>query len=239
VTCDRKIGPYQCCSVVEGDCLQLMRELPDGCVDAVWFDPPYNVGKDYGATCDDSLPTSEYLLRSGLWVSGAKRIAASVGIYAPNKYLLHYWNELGETARQIILSYSPEGAIRGDLVNQFSVILTTARAVRYEKNVWHNMQMPGLGWFFREDTYGHPGYTSADVTARYLSSFTNEGATVIDLFSGTGTTAAEAKKLGRHFLGFEISPEYCAIARDRLARIDSQPTLFAPKPEQLQLGGGE
>jgi hypothetical protein len=66
-----------------------------------------------------------------------------------------------------------------------------------------------------------------------------EGETILDPFAGSGTTLVAAKKLGRHFLGFEISPEYCEIARDRLARIDAQPSLFQPKPEQLSLNGGE
>src|ERR1035438_5034670 len=46
MNCDRKIGPYPCCSVVEGDCLELMKALPDGCVDAVITDPPYGMNLD-------------------------------------------------------------------------------------------------------------------------------------------------------------------------------------------------
>ncbi len=41
MTCERKIGPFDCCSVVQGDCLELMKQLPDECVDAVITDPPY------------------------------------------------------------------------------------------------------------------------------------------------------------------------------------------------------
>src|SRR5689334_2536214 len=40
--CGRKLGPYDCCSVVQADCLEAMRALPDGCVDAVITDPPYS-----------------------------------------------------------------------------------------------------------------------------------------------------------------------------------------------------
>jgi DNA modification methylase len=61
--------------------------------------------------------------------------------------------------------------------------------------------------------------------------------TILDPFSGSGTTLVSAKKIGRHFLGFEISPEYCEIARKRIAVIEAQPTLFEKKPEQLSLGG--
>lgn len=50
MTCDRKIGPYPCCSVVQGDCLELMKALPDGCVDAVYIDPPFNSGANHKST---------------------------------------------------------------------------------------------------------------------------------------------------------------------------------------------
>ena len=53
--------------------------------------------------------------------------------------------------------------------------------------------------------------------------------TILDPFLGSGTTAVAAKKLGRHFLGFEISEEYCRIARERIALVEAQPTLFEPK----------
>jgi DNA modification methylase len=59
--------------------------------------------------------------------------------------------------------------------------------------------------------------------------------TILDPFLGSGTTAVAAKKLGRHFLGFEISPEYCKTAEERIALVEAQPTLFEKKAEQLDL----
>ena len=63
--------------------------------------------------------------------------------------------------------------------------------------------------------------------------------TILDPFLGSGTTAVAAKKLGRHFLGFEISPEYCKIAEERIALVEAQPNLFGPKPmiHQTELYG--
>ncbi len=46
------------------------------------------------------------------------------------------------------------------------------------------------------------------------------GGVVLDPFSGAGTTAVVAKRLGRHFVGFDCSAEYCQIARKRLNAID-------------------
>ena len=53
------------------------------------------------------------------------------------------------------------------------------------------------------------------------------GGVVIDPFSGSGTTAIVAKKLGRHYLGIDCVPEYCEMARGRLAKTSStrQPLL--------------
>ena len=71
---------------------------------------------------------------------------------------------------------------------------------------------------------------------RWLVSLASlEADTILDPFCGSGTTLVAAKKLGRHFLGFEISHDYCEIARKRLAEIDAQPSLFEPKPEQMEL----
>jgi site-specific DNA-methyltransferase (cytosine-N4-specific) len=48
-----------------------------------------------------------------------------------------------------------------------------------------------------------------------------EGGVVLDPFAGSGTTCVVAKKLGRHYIGVEINPEYCEIARRRVAKIEN------------------
>ena len=44
-----------------------------------------------------------------------------------------------------------------------------------------------------------------------------EGGTVLDPFTGSGTTGVVAKRLWRHFVGVEINPDYCKMATDRIA----------------------
>jgi site-specific DNA-methyltransferase (adenine-specific)/modification methylase len=58
---------------------------------------------------------------------------------------------------------------------------------------------------------------------------------ILDPYCGSGSTLVAAKKLGRHFLGFEIAAEYCEVARQRLAAVEAQPSLFDPKAEQLSM----
>jgi len=74
-----------------------------------------------------------------------------------------------------------------------------------------------------------------EILLRLIEGYTLESGIVLDPFLGSGTTAVAAKQLGRHFLGFEISEEYAKQARERIALVEAQPSLFSPKAEQLSL----
>jgi len=54
---------------------------------------------------------------------------------------------------------------------------------------------------------------------RVILSTSNPGDVVLDPFFGTGTTGAVAKKLGRHFIGFEMEEEYIHHAQKRIDKI--------------------
>ncbi len=51
----------------------------------------------------------------------------------------------------------------------------------------------------------------------HIISWSNPGDLVLDPFMGSGTTAKMAMQNGRHYLGFDISEEYCELARKRVA----------------------
>ena len=55
---------------------------------------------------------------------------------------------------------------------------------------------------------------------RIIKASSNEGDTVLDPFSGVGTTYAVCKKLKRNFIGFEINPEYIEITNERIHKIE-------------------
>ena len=57
---------------------------------------------------------------------------------------------------------------------------------------------------------------------------------VLDPFMGAGTTAAVAKRLGRHFIGFELNPEYVAMANQRLATTDSAAERHSKRPKNVR-----
>jgi DNA modification methylase len=200
-----------------GDCREILPEFDDLSFNFAWTDPPYNVGKTY-ASWDDALPDEGYLWFCDCWISHLKRLTPEIAVYVPTKYIVDYWNRLGKQYKQIVLSWTPEGAIRSGFINQFASILTNAKPKQRTKDVWNNLQTQGLGYFFRENDYGNPGYTSEDITRKVISSFTVPGDTLLDCFLGTGTTAVCCKKLNRKCVGIEIDEASCEIAVKRLAQ---------------------
>jgi adenine-specific DNA-methyltransferase len=62
----------------------------------------------------------------------------------------------------------------------------------------------------------HPAQFPEQVIERIILSSSNPDDLIFDPFLGSGTTAAVALRLGRRVLGFEINPDYCQIAADRI-----------------------
>jgi modification methylase len=255
--CDRKIGPFDCCSIVCGDCLELMKQLPDGCVDAVITDPPYpNLKGGYVYNFPGVAATRSYRSvgdpwnASLEWVRDAKRICRfGSAVFCTH----HSVTDLAlafEDFRQVALLtwYKRNSPPTGANVPRFT-----------SEFIWCFAKQPGLKWDAIDDTVldipklqagcmaterllhadGTCMHPTQKPEAVMLWLLKIGGEILIDPFSGSGTTLVAAKKLGRHFLGFEIDENYCSIARKRLDAIDAQPSLFAPKPEQLTLGGDD
>ena len=74
----------------------------------------------------------------------------------------------------------------------------------------------------------HPAIYPVEVVEEFLHLLTPPGALVLDPFMGSGSTAVACKKLGRHYIGYDINAEYCEDARQRiLETLDvSQQHLF-------------
>jgi site-specific DNA-methyltransferase (adenine-specific) len=64
----------------------------------------------------------------------------------------------------------------------------------------------------------HPCQLPVPLLERIVLMSTDAGDVVLDPFLGTGTTAIAAKKLGRHFVGIELDPQYVKIATAKLAK---------------------
>ena len=84
-------------------------------------------------------------------------------------------------------------------------------------------KVPGNIFYYACGSSGknHPGVFPAQLAADHISTWTNFGDLVFDPFVGSGTTVEEAKKLGRNYLGCDISSEYIEDLKERLPLIFS------------------
>jgi DNA modification methylase len=84
---------------------------------------------------------------------------------------------------------------------------------------WHDLKLTTV-WRMPADSEApkHPCAFPVELPSRLIAMFTDPGDTVVDWFSGAGTTLVAAKRLGRKAVGIEISEEYCALAVKRLAQ---------------------
>jgi len=106
-----------------------------------------------------------------------------------------------------------------DLVNGFTA----------DEDVWY---FPRVAGTFKERAGFHGCQMPEQLLARIIRSCSSQGDIVIDPFSGSSTTVAVAKKLGRRWLSFELSPEYAALGRVRLEKIrEGDPLDGSPEPQ--------
>jgi modification methylase len=83
-------------------------------------------------------------------------------------------------------------------------------------------------WRFQTETKGlHPAPFPEELPRRLILLYTNENDLILDPFLGSGTTAVAARRAGRRYVGYEISPEYCALAEQRLGSMQAELPFMA------------
>lgn len=206
-----------------GDCLELMRDLPDGSVSAVVTDPPYGVN---AAQWDNEAPYGALneLLRvsSGLvlWFGAAPRLQKDLTGFPipPQRTMIWHvtFSLAGTAAHGMYYRYHPIYAWQLPKT-QSGVNQDVIRVPQDGRNEWF-----------------HPGTKPLALMLR-LVSMTPDGATILDPFMGSGTTGVACVQTGRNFIGMEIDPAYFAIAERRIREAQMQPRLIEVErviPEQ-------
>jgi DNA modification methylase len=94
-----------------------------------------------------------------------------------------------------------------------------------EQDTWYFRRVAGT---FKERQGFHGCQMPEQLLGRIIRASSNEGDVVFDPFTGSGTTLAVAKKLGREFLGTELSTEYQKYATERLKSIRVGAPLDGP-----------
>jgi site-specific DNA-methyltransferase (adenine-specific) len=71
----------------------------------------------------------------------------------------------------------------------------------------------------------HPCEKPAAMLEHIITASSRSDAVVLDCFAGSGSTLVAAKKLGRQYIGIEIDPHWCDVARGKLGETQSFVTL--------------
>lgn len=84
-------------------------------------------------------------------------------------------------------------------------------------NIWKYNVGKGFNSSDKE-SHQHPAIFPEQLAEDHILSWSNEGDIVLDPFCGSGTTCKMAKKNNRHYIGIDISKEYCDLATSIIAK---------------------
>jgi DNA modification methylase len=200
----------------QGDCLQFMKTMEAGSVDAVITDPPYGINyinggghnikngwRDFRSDgdWDKTRPSKEMF-------DEIMRIGKTVIIWGGN-YFTDYvppsscWLVWDKGQREFSLA---DGEMAWCNQDKAMRIFTYSRAAMKKENGYHPTQKPIalMKWCI--------AFSKAD--------------TIFDPFMGSGTTGVACMQLGRKFIGIEIEPKYFDIACERIENAQRQARMF-------------
>lgn len=226
-----------------GDALELFKTIKDNCIDLIVADPPYNLNKDYGNQ-SDSKTFAEYIQFTEDWTREAKRVLKPTGtIYVFMGFrFISYLYQILEKSQKLhfnnwICWYYTQGigktkgfsARHDDILmftktEKFTFNLDDIRVPQKFYRSVNNMRgaNPGDVWEFshihycQENRQNHPTQKPEGLIERMVLASSNIGDTVLDPFSGSGTTIRVCQQLNRNCIGFELNSEYVQMTEVRL-----------------------
>ena len=210
--------------IIQGDCLEVMQELPDNSVDLTLTDIPYGVinrsscglrNLDKGNADIITFEVIDFLSAVYRLTSGTMIIFCGNEQYSEIYDFFNNKQKLKEgTVRQIIWAKNNPSPMNG----QHIYLSGTENAVFFKKS----------GGTFnahcKKNVFQHPvGRSKLHPTEKnhkllkeLILDNSNEQQIVFDPCCGSGSHLLVSKLLGRKFIGIEISPKYVKIARERL-----------------------
>lgn len=231
----------------QGECIEVMEQMPEKSIDLIVTSPPYNLRNSTGGgmrnngggrwkNCGllngydgltDDMPHAEYVVWQRRCLTEMMRVLKEDGAIFYNHKprvqggLWQHRDEIvaGFPVRQVII-WERAGGINfnpGYFLPTYEVIYLIAKQdfsltghANALGDVWHIPQESGNP---------HPAPFPVALARRCIES--TDARVVLDPFIGSGTTAVAAERLGRHWIGIELSQKYCHYADERLARISN------------------
>lgn len=224
-------------NVYNGDCLDLLKQLPDKSIDVIITDPPYGLKIGGNGKIGGNKPIEK------------KNVRTSEEIVEATQYKKVEWDNNPLTKEQLdeIFRVSENQIIFG--FNYFLDILPPCRCFlvwdKKLKNNWEdNFSDCEIAWTSfdkparvyrhlymgalkktKEKRY-HPTQKPLEVMEWIINKYTNENDVICDPFSGSGTTLVASAKLKRKYIGIELDEDYCKVAKERIKQETKQQTLF-------------
>ena len=194
--------------IYQGDCLEIMKTFPDKSVDLVLTDPPYGIGLKYDVY-DDS--EDNWFKMFDKLIPEIKRIS-KMSILPCCRIKALEWIYKNHPPDWLICWYKGSPGHRSFIgFNDWEPLLV------YGKN--EGVQMHD---YFQQNNIeemggnGHPCPKSVKWAEWLIDRASQKGQIILDPFLGSGTTAVAAKKLGRNYIGIEISEKYAKMAEERV-----------------------
>jgi len=227
-----------------GDCIEVMKNMPDSSIDLIVTSPPYNLKNSTGngmkdgrggkwsnaalmkgyQNHSDCMPHDEYVKWQRACLTEMMRVLKDDGaIFYNHKWrvqngLLQDRQDIvqGFPVRQILI-WRRKGGInfnQGYFLPTFEVIYVIAKP---KFKLAKGANSHGDVWEFTQESKNpHPAPFPVPLIERIISS--TNAKLVLDPFMGSGTTAIAALNLKRSFIGIEISKEYCDLANERIMK---------------------
>ena len=220
--------------IINGDCLEIMKQMPNKCIDLVLTDPPYGIGitkknwqnykdpEEYNRrVAEGKKVRGQGLARPRVyedtdWDSTIPskeyfdhifRISKNQIIFGGN-YFVEY---LKNSSCWLVWDKDSEGSNFADCELVYTSFKTAVRKFTFR---WRGMLQEYMG-DLKEDRV-HPTQKPAELIKEILLKYSKDTDVILDCFSGSGSTLVAAKQLGRNYIGIEISPRYVEIANQRL-----------------------
>ena len=212
-----------------GDCLEVMKEIPTGSVDAIITDPPYNIAQD-----NNFKTMGRAGIDFGEWDKGFDLFSYIDEVFRLLKkggsfVVFNDWKNLGDISKYAeSLGFITKDMIRLEKSNPMPRNRDRRYITDYECAVW--FVKPKAKWVFnrQSDTYERPKFVSSIEKGLHptqkpvalmewlIKIHSNKGDTILDPFMGSGTTGLACKNLGRKFIGIEQDEKYFKIAQERI-----------------------
>ena len=199
-----------------GDCLELMKDIPDGSVDCVITDPPYGIGydnkklnrkssKDYGKIKMDSGEIDYKKM-----IQEMQRIAKRTIIFGA----INFFHSL--PYKGIWLCWDKRTKVEADGLFGSPFELAWCDKIGGYDKIYRLMHGGVVNADGANCPRMHPTQKPVLLMKTIIQDFSEEGQTICDPFMGSGTTGVACAQTGRKFIGIELDPKYFQIAKRRI-----------------------